>query len=240
MSQIRAMIADGTLPSQRKLAAMFGVSLSTINGDVAQVRAEKDRAEQHSNLFNADGSPKAGADPGNFRSVRHGAQSERLIAPRAAEILEIVFESNPHLHRERDQASVLRYAQTLARIERVYEWLDAQPDPVFVGRGAAHPAYGRLDRWETTAERSELTLGISPLARQKLGLPVDPNAGHEAHDLALLTDPELEMLEWLTLKMTGHAVGPPPTTEGFRPTDEGVALPVPARPQIEQRKVLDV
>lgn len=210
LSKIRKMMRDGTLPSQRKLAEMFGVSLSTVNGDVAEVRAEENRAQSHGNLFNEDGSPKAGAEIGNDRATTHGANSEKLIAPRAAEIVEVVFRSQPHLDRERDQATVMRYAQTLARIERVYEWLDAQPDPVFAGRGAAHPAYGRLDQWEATASRAEATLGISPLARQNLGLPVSPDtSADKPHDLSSLTDHELRVLEFLERKLIGEDADSP-------------------------------
>jgi hypothetical protein len=110
--------------------------------------------------------------PGNEVAVKHGARSNRLVKARAVEIVPEVFAANPHLEAARDGAAVLRYAANLARIERVYRWLAEQTDPVFTDPtdGTVHGVYERLERWERAASAEEDRLGVSPLARTRLGL----------------------------------------------------------------------
>jgi hypothetical protein len=111
-------------------------------------------------------------EKGNTAAMTHGARSDRLVEPRARELTAPVFDANPHLEAARDGAAVLRYCMTLARIERVYRWLEGQVDHVFVDQdaGRAHGVYERLERWERAAGTEEDRLGISPLARTRLGL----------------------------------------------------------------------
>lgn len=212
LAEIRKHLKDGTLPSYRKLAEQWNVTISTVHADVSTVKAEPPLHEAHSNLFNEDDTPRAGAEEGNLRGVSHGANSDRLIGPRAEEIAGMVFESNAHIDRARDYAAVMRYASTLARIERVYDWLDEQPDSVFANGGSvSHPVYGRLERWEVTADRAERALGITPAARVALGMPVEADAlaSKQKADLSVLTDYELRLYEYLLRKVTGVPGDPP-------------------------------
>jgi hypothetical protein len=109
---------------------------------------------------------------GNKAAVRHGAQSPELVEARARELAPEVLEANSHLDVARDGAAVFRYAVTLARIERVYAWLDERDDPVFEDEraGEVHAVYSSLERWEAAASRAEQQLAIAPLTRTKLGL----------------------------------------------------------------------
>ena len=126
------------------------------------------------NLFDDDGKPVAGAEPGNLRRVTHGAHSETLVRPEADALLPGLLEANAHLALERDGAAIHRYAMTLARIARVWAWLDEQADPVFadVTDGEIHSVYRVLGEWERRASADEDRLGIAPLTRAKLGLNV--------------------------------------------------------------------
>lgn len=104
--------------------------------------------------------------------MTHGARSDRLVEPRAAELTRPVFEANPHLDPARNGPAVWRYAVVLARVERVYCWLEEQDDPVFEDSdaGKVHGVYERLERWERAASAAEAELAIAPLTRARLGL----------------------------------------------------------------------
>ncbi len=104
--------------------------------------------------------------------MTHGARSDRLVEPRAAELTRPVFEANPHLDPARNGPAVARYAILLARIERVYGWLEDQADPVFedTDAGKVHGVYERLGQWERQASAAEAELAIAPLTRARLGL----------------------------------------------------------------------
>jgi hypothetical protein len=138
--------------------------------------------------------PPTPAPLGNTRSVRHGAYSERIVGPRAAEIVEATFAANPHLDRDRDTPTVCRYAQLRARHERLSEWLNSQPDSVFenVATGSFHRVYERCERWERMLDAQEAHLCIAPLTRARLGLVVA-----ETFDLAtaMADDAQREQVE---------------------------------------------
>jgi hypothetical protein len=91
---------------------------------------------------------------------------------RASELMPAVFAANGHLEELRDGAAVVRYAMTLARIERVYSWLAERDDPVFsdLDAGTIHAVHQRLGEWEKRADALEAQLCIAPLTRAKLGL----------------------------------------------------------------------
>ena len=56
----------------------------------------------------------------------HGAKSDKLVLPRARELVPEVLEANPQLDPQRDGPAIFRYAVILSRIERVYRWLGEQ------------------------------------------------------------------------------------------------------------------
>src|SRR5438046_51565 len=56
----------------------------------------------------------------NTASMTHGARSDRLVEPRAAELVPMILEANGHLDPVRDGPALHRYAMCLARVERCY------------------------------------------------------------------------------------------------------------------------
>jgi hypothetical protein len=111
-------------------------------------------------------------EPGNTAAMTHGARSERLVEPRARELVPLILKANPQLDAVRDGAAVFRYAVTLARVERVYAWLAERDDAVFTDAeaGEVHGVYLRLETWERQADKAEERLAIAPLTRARLGL----------------------------------------------------------------------
>ena len=111
-------------------------------------------------------------EPGNTAARTHGANSMALVEPRARELGTRIFVVHTHLDIDRDADAVARLAMALARIERVYWWLSEQDDPIFSDpkKGKAHPIFERLERFEREARQAEAQLGMSPLARARLGL----------------------------------------------------------------------
>lgn len=111
-------------------------------------------------------------EPGNEVAVTHGAYSPEIIGERARELTPHVLEANRHLDPGRDGPAIFRYCELLARIERVYAWLSQQDDPIFrdSAKGKTHGIFERLERWERAAGATEDRLGISPVARSRLGL----------------------------------------------------------------------
>lgn len=126
------------------------------------------RAPKHTlaNLRKGPPAPK-----GNQHAATHGAFG-RSPEEQAEQLIEPIFQANPHLDRVRNGPQVARYAELLARIDHVHKWLATRADPVFSNRrtGAAHRIYNWLGQWERTASQEEDRLAISPLTRAKLGL----------------------------------------------------------------------
>jgi hypothetical protein len=153
-----ALRAEGL--SYAQIAEQLGVSKATVHADLHLSEGERRPA------------PVAAAGLGNVRALRHGAHSSVLVEARARELVPAILAANPHLDEARDGAAVFRYCVALGRVERVYAWLTAQPDPVFVDldAGRAHGIFDRLERWERMAAGAESQLAISPLQRSRLGL----------------------------------------------------------------------
>ena len=109
---------------------------------------------------------------GHTVNQKHGARNDRLVEPRARELVGAIFESNNHLDEVRDGPAVFRYGVALARCERVYMWLCERDDVVFsdVEAGAVHAVYERLEKWERQCDNAEERLAIAPLTRARLGL----------------------------------------------------------------------
>ena len=135
---------------------------------------EKARKRKATGDRPASGIPASGTPAHGTREFlpTHGARSEKLVMPRAREIVPDVFDANPQLDPQRDGPAIFRYAVVLARIERVYTWLSEQDDAVFMNMdaGRVHGVYDMLTRWETQAENAENRLAIAPLTRARLGL----------------------------------------------------------------------
>ena len=113
--------------------------------------------------------------PGHFLALKHGARSDRLIVPRAGEIVEELAEHLPGYLLEPSYApAVMAYATTLARIERVAAYLEAQEGgiPEVAADGQVRSATNLLLKLEARAESQRQRLGLDPLSRAKLGRDV--------------------------------------------------------------------
>ena len=108
--------------------------------------------------------------------MKHGALSSRLVIPRAQEIVTELAEHLPGYLSEPSYApAVMAYAVTLARVERVATWLEAQDGggiPELNGEGGVRPATDLLLKLERQAEAQRQRLGLDPLSRARLGKDV--------------------------------------------------------------------
>lgn len=111
--------------------------------------------------------PKNPAGPGNTRSVTHGAHSELLIAPRAAEIRNRLRELVP-AYTPSDDPAVTLLALQLARVERIEAHLDEHglldPD------GEPRHVNKLWSACTNSAARLCDQLGLTPTSRARLGL----------------------------------------------------------------------
>lgn len=117
--------------------------------------------------------------PGNQVALTHGAYSDRLVGPRALEIAQHLTEDGAfpgYLAEPRYRPAVLAYCTTLARLERVERWLEAQAAegvPLELAEnGEVRGATRLLMDLERQAERHRQALGLTPLAAARLGKDV--------------------------------------------------------------------
>jgi hypothetical protein len=126
-----------------------------------------------------DRSPKGpGPQPGNFHTLAHGANSERLVVPDAEQLAEIVFEDNGHLL-ERDWPAVLDYSIAQIRAWRFAHYLERVGD--FDSKGRIRPAVEQLRKWLQRAETARGRLGLDPVSYASLNLDRAETARIAAH-----------------------------------------------------------
>jgi hypothetical protein len=118
--------------------------------------------------------------PGHELSIRHGAFSERKIAPLAADLIQVAIETVPYLGEESYLPAVQAWARAEARVELLVE---------YVGRvglldddGGVRPATELLRRLEDQTASLRARLGLDPLSRSRLGR----DAASRAVDLAAI------------------------------------------------------
>lgn len=104
--------------------------------------------------------------PGNDLATKHGAHSERLVAPVAARLAAELAVDAPWTARPAHRAAVAAWARTEARLQLVAGWLDEHGDLDDDGR--PRPATLLLDRLESRVARLRHELGISPLGHARL------------------------------------------------------------------------
>src|SRR5438093_11957843 len=80
--------------------------------------------------------PPSPAEPGNLRSVRHGAYSARLKAPRVREVLDELLAEHPR----EAPANLRALAELFVTAERLSEWVAKQDDEGISSVGAIAPA----------------------------------------------------------------------------------------------------
>lgn len=120
------------------------------------------------NLQDEHGKPRNGQRAGELgRATTHGARSDLLIAPRAAELRDHLAGLIP-AHTDSDAPAVTLLAWQLARIERANVWLDEHG--LLDGAGVPRPVLRVLSTWENSASRLCDALGLTPTSRARLGL----------------------------------------------------------------------
>ncbi|MBA8958186.1 hypothetical protein JOJ86_001477 [Rhodococcus percolatus] len=105
---------------------------------------------------------------GNTVGQRHGAHSERVIAPLAAEIANAQLEELPYLRDPSYRETLLDWARTTAKIERIEAWLDENGGDI-ADDGSVRGAAIHLLRLQAHASKVSARLGFDPLSRAKLG-----------------------------------------------------------------------
>jgi len=104
--------------------------------------------------------------PGHTLSVRHGAHSERLVAPLADAILQRAVEDTPWLLEARYAPSVRAWARAEAQAVLLTEYLEAQG--LHDAEGRLRPAEQALHRAETRAANLRKDLGLTPLSAARI------------------------------------------------------------------------
>jgi len=104
--------------------------------------------------------------PGNTLAMRHGARSERLVAPLADAILQRAVEDTPWLLEPRYAPSVRAWARAEAQAALLTEYLEAQG--LHDSEGRLRPAEQALHRAETRAANLRKDLGLTPLSAARI------------------------------------------------------------------------
>ncbi|WP_128645051.1 hypothetical protein [Rhodococcus sp. BS-15] len=104
---------------------------------------------------------------GHFKSKKHGAYSDRIIVPLAADIANDLMAELPYLQDTTYREALLDYARTAARVEVLEKWLDEHGE--IREDGTVAPAAIYLVRVRGHLASMASRLGLDPLSRAKLG-----------------------------------------------------------------------
>lgn len=104
----------------------------------------------------------------NFAAKRHGAYSERVITPLAAEIANAVCAARPDLQAPEMQPAVLAYARTEAQLEVLTAYVDLH-GAIDDNTGEPSGAEKYRLRIDTQAANHRSRLGLDPLSKARLG-----------------------------------------------------------------------
>lgn len=105
--------------------------------------------------------------PGHTSSVKHGAESPRLVSQRAERLLEEVAADRPSWLGEVDGSAVRAWAYAEARCAMLREWTDQHG--LLDDRGRPTHAATLLLQCERQAADARARLGFEPLSRARLG-----------------------------------------------------------------------
>lgn len=106
--------------------------------------------EQHA--VREPGKNKCAAPPapkGNLRSVKHGAKTEALVAPRRAQHIAVLKQDYPHL----DDRRLALMADRLARIDLATAWIEKQRSLVYSKQGDVFQVVQLVEKWSQRAEQ---------------------------------------------------------------------------------------
>lgn len=93
--------------------------------------------------------PAPPAPTGNTRAARHGAKTDKLVAPRREAHLKVLREDYPHL----DDRRLALLADRLARIDLATAWIEKQKSLVYDKRGNVFQVAREVEKWAARAEQ---------------------------------------------------------------------------------------
>lgn len=89
------------------------------------------------------------APKGNLRSVKHGARTEQLVAPRREQHIAVLRADYPHL----DDRRLALMADRLARIDLATAWIEKQKSLVYDKQGNVFQVAREVEKWAARAEQ---------------------------------------------------------------------------------------
>lgn len=104
--------------------------------------------------------------PGNELSMRHGAHSERTLAPIAAAWVKTALEQCAYLQDPSYEPALLAWARFEAKCDLLHDWIDKHG--LIDEHGQATPAAKLLPVYEGRAASLRAPLGMDPLSRARL------------------------------------------------------------------------
>ncbi len=110
--------------------------------------------------------------PGNTEALRHGAYSPRLVDPIAADLVDRMLSDADlgYLQAAAYRPALWAWARAEAKVQLLEEYLGGRVGDLSRSRVTA--AYRELHRAETRANSLRAQLGLTPLARARLGKDV--------------------------------------------------------------------
>lgn len=105
-------------------------------------------------------------EKGNTLSIRHGAHSERSIAPIAEKWIETALSQCAYLNDPSYAPALTAWARFEAKVDLLHDWIDEYG--LIDATGQATPAAKLLPVYEGRASSLRATLGMDPVARAKL------------------------------------------------------------------------
>jgi hypothetical protein len=151
--------------------------------------------------------------PGHTASLKHGAESSRLLewaAPEADALTAAVIEASPHLGPE-DNFAVRAWAITEVVVGHLTTWIMANSPLTTEGR--PQTALEELRRWIDRAEKARARIGLDPASRAALAV----DELHARSQAAALERQDLD--EGRRLREAAEVR----MAEDITPTDEGTA-----------------
>lgn len=144
---------------------------------------------------------------GNELAMQHGAYSPRRVDPLAESLVQTVLvdarslgSTTAYLAEASFRPALLAWARAEARCQLVTEWLMDNGGDIAAGGEVRAPAE-YLRRWENQALKHREQLGLSPLARARMGRDVAARSVDMAKVMA-----ELEAEE--QVRTSGSSAGP--------------------------------
>lgn len=112
--------------------------------------------------------------PGHELTLTHGAYSDRKVLPVARLVVEELLADPGAVHLQATiwRGAVDAYGRAQARVLLMTKWLEEHETGGVTSEGDVLPVVRALKDWESRVERHRRELGLTPLARARLGRDV--------------------------------------------------------------------